>query len=231
MAINFFSKSHTQSKPLVLVMLGPPGAGKGTQAKQLAKHYQIPQISTGDLFRENMQNATSIGIKAKEYIQAGSLVPDDVVLEMFFDRVRKEDCRNGYVLDGIPRTLYQAEVIDAKIFPHVHFHVLCLNVDDKILFERAEGRRVCRDCGRIYHVSGSPSKVENICDACNGELFCRSDDHADVVRERLRVFHEQTKPLVKYYQEKGCLTSFDGEILPDSVHIALRDFVDKKLKH
>lgn len=213
-------------------MLGPPGAGKGTQAKLLAKELDIPQISTGDLFRENIQSATPIGLKAKNFIQTGALVPDEVVLDMFFDRIKKNDCKHGYVLDGIPRTLYQADVIAEKIVPDVNFHVLCLNVEDATLIDRAEGRLVCRNCGKIYHARNSRPKESGVCDSCNGELYRRPDDAPEVVKERLRVYHEQTKPLIAYYKERGYLTAFEGDAPPDLVHAKLmRYFLDKEVSH
>lgn len=202
---------------LVLIMLGPPGAGKGTQAKELAAEKGIPQISTGDLFRENMKNNTPIGLKAKAFIQQGQLVPDDIVLEMLQDRLQQPDCKNGYILDGMPRTIYQADRLGEFIPKQAQVKVLSLEVDDEILVERAAGRLLCKQCGRIYHKQSAPPQQDSVCDHCQGELYRRPDDAPEIVRERLKVYHAQTAPLIEYYQKKGVLTTINGDRAPDVV--------------
>lgn len=211
---------------LIIILLGPPGSGKGTQAKRLAQDYQIPHISTGDLFRENMALDTALGSKAKAFIQAGQLVPDSLVLEMLFDRVSRSDCLRGYLLDGFPRTIPQAEALSTARNPNIPMIVLNLEVPDTIIVKRAEGRLICRKCGTIYNRDVSPPIYESICDKCQGEVYQRSDDKAEVVLERLRVYHQQTQPLVHYYEEKNQLISFNGDQPPDVVHAELKRAID-----
>jgi len=206
----------------VVVLLGPPGSGKGTQAVRLTKELGIPHISTGDLFRENISKNTDLGKRARTYIDAGKLVPDEVVLDMLFDRVSKPDAKDGYLLDGFPRTVPQAEALDKHLAGNVTFVALDLEVPDEVIYKRAEGRLTCKACGNIHNRYFSPPEKEGVCDKCGGELMQRPDDRGEVVQERLRVYHEQTEPLVNYYAKKGLLKKVDGTKSPDEVFESLK---------
>lgn len=201
----------------VVILLGPPGSGKGTQAVRLSKELGIPHISTGDLFRENLKQNTDLGKKAKGFMDQGQLVPDELVLEMLFDRVSKPDCAKGYLLDGFPRTIPQAEALDRRLSPQADVVALHLQVADESIIKRMAGRLTCKKCGHIQHKDTSPPKQEGICDKCGGELYQRPDDAREVVEERLKVYHKQTKPLIQYYQKKGILAEVNGENAPDIV--------------
>ncbi len=195
-----------------IIMLGPPGAGKGTQAKLIAQRYHIPQISTGDIFRSNTQRGTELGLLAKTYMDAGELVPDDVTVAMLRDRISEDDCEDGYILDGFPRTLLQAEALTRLLDDRQEMLDYAIDVDvpDEPIIERMSGRRVCPNCGTAYHIIFNPSKEEGICDVCGEELVLRDDDREDTVRNRLRVYHEQTYPLIEYYNNEGILMTVDG---------------------
>ncbi len=200
--------------------MGAPGAGKGTQAARLSQSMGLTHISTGDLFRANLKSMTALGEKAKGFMDAGKLVPDDLVLEMLFDRVAQADCKDGYLLDGFPRTLAQADALGTALEGQGiagSVVVLNLKVQDETIIKRAGGRLLCRTCANIQHLEFSPPKEAGVCDADGGELYQREDDSAAVVRERLSVYHEQTEPLVAYYRDLGLLTEIDGEQAPDSV--------------
>lgn len=201
----------------VIILLGPPGSGKGTQAVRLAKQLNIPHISTGDLFRENLSKQTDLGKKVKSFMDSGHLVPDELVLDMLFDRVSKQDCTAGYLLDGFPRTIPQAQSFDGHLNPKDDLIVLNLDVADDVIVKRIAGRLSCKGCGSIQHKDFSPPKVEGKCDKCGGELFQRPDDKPEVVKERLRVYHTQTKPLIEYYAKKNVLHTVNGEQTPDTV--------------
>lgn len=193
-------------------MLGAPGAGKGTQAKMIADKYSIPHISTGDIFRANIKNGTELGKKAKTYMDQGLLVPDELVVDLVVDRVGKEDCSNGYVLDGFPRTIPQAESLDAaleKLGSKVDY-AINVEVPDENIVRRMSGRRACVACGATYHIVHIPTKVEGICDRCGSELILRDDDKPETVKKRLAVYHEQTQPLIDYYNDKKVLVEVDG---------------------
>jgi adenylate kinase len=195
-----------------IIMLGAPGAGKGTQAKQIADKYKIPHISTGDIFRANIKNGTELGKKAKTYMDQGLLVPDELVVDLIMDRFKEADCANGYVLDGFPRTIPQAEALDAaldKIGEKVDY-AINVEVPDENIVRRMSGRRACVACGSTYHIVYNPTKVEGVCDRCNGELILRDDDKPETVTKRLNVYHEQTQPLISYYEGKGVLKEVDG---------------------
>ena len=195
-----------------IVMLGAPGAGKGTQAKRIAAKFSIPHISTGDIFRANIKNNTPLGAKAKSYMDKGELVPDELVIELIMDRFAQDDCVNGYVLDGFPRTIPQAEELD-KALKSVNDNLdyaIDVEVPDDNIINRMSGRRACVNCGATYHIVHNPPKVENECDTCNGELILRDDDKPETVKNRLDVYHTQTEPLLKYYTEKGILYTVDG---------------------
>lgn len=195
-----------------VVMLGAPGAGKGTQAKRIAAEYEIPHISTGDIFRENIKNETPLGKKAKVYMDQGLLVPDELVLELIMERFAAADCKNGYVLDGFPRTIPQAEALDEALEKKNDRleYAIDVEVSDEVIIKRMGGRRACPGCGRTYHTETLRSKTEGICDYCGTELVLRDDDKPDTVKKRLQVYHEQTQPLLDYYRDKGILYSVDG---------------------
>lgn len=221
-ALIFVKDLAAASPTKVVILLGPPGSGKGTQAVRLTKDLNIPHISTGDLFRENISKNTELGQKAKTFMNEGKLVPDSLVLDMLFARVSQEDSRNGYLLDGFPRTLPQAEAFDKQIKPGTELIVLQLDVPDELIVKRAAGRLTCKGCGNIHNRYFSPPLKEGICDKCGGELVQRPDDREEVVQERLRVYHTQTKPLVEYYSKKGILHKVDGTKTPDEVYQALK---------
>ena len=202
-----------------IVMLGAPGAGKGTQAKRIAAKFSIPHIATGDIFRANIKNNTPLGAKAKSYMDKGELVPDELVIELIMDRFAQDDCVNGYVLDGFPRTIPQAEELD-KALKSVNDNLdyaIDVEVPDDNIINRMSGRRACVNCGATYHIVHNPPKVENVCDTCNGELILRDDDKPETVKNRLDVYHSQTEPLLKYYTEKGILYTVDGTQDMDTV--------------
>lgn len=194
------------------ILLGPPGAGKGTQADRIVEKYHIPHISTGDIFRENIKNGTELGMKAQEYMNKGELVPDDLVIEIATDRLLKDDCKDGFLLDGFPRTVYQAEKLDEFLTAHGQKldKVLDLEVGEDILIARLTGRRVCKNCGASYHVVNVPPAVEGICDKCGGPLFQRKDDNEETAKNRISVYNNETAPLVDYYEKAGCLAKIDG---------------------
>ena len=195
-----------------VVLLGPPGVGKGTQAGLISKKYELTHISTGDIFRANLKQGTPLGLKAKEYMDKGLLVPDELVCDLVKDRVQQGDCKNGYLLDGFPRTVYQAENFDKYLKDKGEELSVVLNIQAPFedLFNRAAGRRVCKQCGKTYNVISLPPKTEGICDECGGELIHRTDDQPDTVRNRLKVYEDQTSPLVEYYTESGKIANVDG---------------------
>lgn len=201
----------------VVILLGPPGAGKGTQAVRLGAALSLPHVATGDLFRENLSKATDLGTRAKKYMDAGQLVPDEVVLEMLFERVSRKDCSQGYLLDGFPRTLAQAEALEQRLGSSTRAQVLNLLVPDAALLERITGRRTCKQCGNIHHVKSAKPKVTGRCDKCGGELVQRSDDTEAVFAKRLAVYRDQTQPLEGFYKKRGLLSNVDGNRAPDDV--------------
>ena len=195
-----------------IVMLGAPGAGKGTQAIKIADKYDIPHISTGDIFRANIKGGTELGQKAKSYIDKGELVPDEVTIGMLLDRIAQDDCKNGYVLDGFPRTIPQAESLTDALKTQGDKIDFALNIDvtDEAIIERMSGRRACPKCGATYHIVYAAPKTENICDKCGTELIIRSDDKPETVKDRLNVYHQQTEPLIAYYKAAGVLREVNG---------------------
>ena len=197
-----------------IIMLGAPGAGKGTQAKMIADKYQIPHISTGDIFRANIKNGTELGKKAKEYMDQGLLVPDELVVDLVVDRLAQEDCANGCVLDGFPRTIPQAEALDAALAAKGEAIDYAIDVDvpDENIINRMSGRRACVACGATYHIVHIPTKVEGVCDRCGEGLILRDDDKPETVKKRLDVYHAQTQPLIDYYTAKNVLKSVDGTV-------------------
>lgn len=205
------------------VLLGPPGAGKGTQAVRLVEKYEIPHISTGDIFRKNIKEGTELGKKAQEYMNAGALVPDELVVDLVKDRLQQDDCKNGFLLDGFPRTIFQAEKLDGFLSESNQKMdiVINLKVEKEALIKRLTGRRVCKDCGASYHIVNIPPKKEGVCDICGGELIQRKDDNIETVENRINVYEDQTAPLIGYYKEAGSLVDFDGEASLDEVFDAI----------
>ena len=203
-----------------LILLGAPGAGKGTQAEVICDRLSIPAISTGNIIREALKNETELGLKAKKFINEGLLVPDEVVIAIIQERLKEDDCKNGFILDGFPRTVPQAEALDKMGV--VIDKVVDIEVADSKICERLSGRRVCKDCSASYHTLYKPSKDGETCDKCGGELICRKDDHPDTVLERLRVYHEQTEPLIAFYRSRGKLVVVEGqEEVEDTTRLTL----------
>lgn len=213
-----------------LIFLGPPGAGKGTQAKMLIERYNIPQISTGDILRAAVKEGTPLGKKAKEYMEAGKLVTDDIVIGIMQDRMKQDDCKAGFILDGFPRTVAQAEALDAmlKDLNMPLDKVLALTVPDEELLKRLTGRRTCKACGQMYHIVFDPPKKEGLCDKCSAELYQRADDNEETIKNRLSVYHSQTAPLLEYYGKKGLLREIDGTSSPDNIFNAILNVLEGK---
>lgn len=202
-----------------LILLGPPGAGKGTQAEKIAKEFNIPHISTGDIFRANIKNETELGVKAKQYIDNGELVPDSVVVAIVEDRIKQDDTKNGFLLDGFPRTENQALALD-EVLTESDISldaVINIKVDSQVLVSRITGRRICKDCGATYHIEFNPPAEEGVCDLCGGELYQRSDDNEDTVQNRIDVYNKQTAPLIEYYSKQDLIKTIDGEQAIDKV--------------
>ena len=197
-----------------IIMLGAPGAGKGTQAKMIAEKYSLPHISTGDIFRANIKNGTELGMEAKSYMDKGQLVPDELTVKILLDRVAKDDCKNGYVLDGFPRTIPQAKVLEDALNKTGEKIDYAINVDvpDENIIKRMSGRRACVNCGATYHIVNVPPKKEGICDKCGSELILRDDDKEETVKNRLTVYHDQTQPLIDFYSERNVLKNVDGTL-------------------
>jgi adenylate kinase len=195
-----------------LILLGPPGSGKGTQAKKLVDRYHLPQISTGDILRAALKEKTPLGLEAKQYMDQGKLVPDEVVVGIVRDRLKAPDCQGGFILDGFPRTVPQAEALGTtlKAMNRGIDHVISIEVDNAELLKRLGGRRTCRNCGAMYHLVFDPPKKKGVCDTCGGELYQRADDQEKTIRERLKVYDKQTAPLIQYYRGKGLLRAIDG---------------------
>lgn len=202
-----------------IIMLGAPGAGKGTQAKKIAEKCGIPHISTGDIFRANIKNGTELGKKAKTYMDQGLLVPDELVCDLVVDRIQQEDCKSGYILDGFPRTIPQAESLDQALqtIGEKMDYAIDVEVPDENIVKRMGGRRACVGCGATYHLVYAPTKTEGICDTCGGELILRDDDKPETVQKRLGVYHEQTQPLIDYYKKQGILREVDGSAAMEEV--------------
>ncbi len=213
-----------------IIMLGAPGAGKGTQAKKLAAKYGIPHISTGDIFRANIKNGTELGRKAKVFMDQGLLVPDELVVDLIMDRFAEPDCENGYVLDGFPRTIPQAKALDEALAKNNDAIEYAIDVDvpDEAIVKRMSGRRACVNCGATYHLETIPPKKEGICDICEAELILRDDDKPETVLKRLNVYHEQTQPLIEYYADKSVLRTVDGTQDPEAAFHDIIKIVEGK---
>lgn len=207
-----------------LVIFGPPSAGKGTQAQKLSKKYGIPQIATGDLLREHVAKKTPIGLKVKAILDAGKLGPDDLIVQIIKERVSQPDCRNGYLLDGFPRTMNQAKELEKMTDIDL---VLNIGVDTELLVERAVGRRICPKCAAVYHVTFNPPKKTGVCDKCGSNLIQRDDDKEETIRKRLKVYQEQTEPLIEHYRKKGKLMNIDGSLGVDGVFEQMVRAVDR----
>ena len=208
---------------MYIIMLGAPGAGKGTQAIQLADKYQIPHISTGDIFRANIKQGTELGKKAKTYMDQGLLVPDELVCELVVDRLQKDDCAKGFILDGFPRTIPQAEALTEaldKVGSKIEY-AINVDVPDEKIVARMSGRRACVSCGATYHVVNAPTKVDGVCDKCGEAVTLRDDDKPETVQKRLEVYHEQTQPLIDFYDAKGVVKTIDGTQPMDQVFNAI----------
>lgn len=215
---------------MFIVLMGPPGAGKGTQAEKLTKEFALIHVSTGDIFRNAVKEGTEMGRKAKEYMDKGELVPDEIVLGIVKERLSKPDCEDGVLLDGFPRTIEQAEALD-EVLEDLKMKtdaVINIDVNEEELIARLTGRRVCRNCGATYHIKFNPPKVRNICDHCSGELYQRSDDTIDTVKERLNVYNKQTLPMVDYYERKGLYKSADGSRPIDQVFADIAAYLQNK---
>lgn len=204
-------QTNTADQQLVIILMGPPGSGKGTQAKDISEEKKLPHISTGDLFRENIKQDTALGKKAKEFINQGQLVPDSLVLDMLFQRVSQEDCKRGYLLDGFPRTLAQAEALDKALPKNTHLIAIQLHVSDDAIIQRITGRLSCKACGHVHHKLFNPPQKADTCDRCGGSLYQRDDDTLEVIAERLKGYKKQTAPLIDYYRAKKVLFEVDGE--------------------
>lgn len=215
----------------VVILLGAPGAGKGTQAARLSSDLGLPHVSTGDLFRANLSGGTPLGERARGFMEAGELVPDDLVLDMLFDRVSKDDCSGGYLLDGFPRTIAQADALEQRLGSGADAParvVIDIRVPDEAIEKRIVQRRTCSDCGHICHLEFSPPKVDGKCDLCGSDLVQRKDDTAEVVRKRLEEYHAKTAPLVEYYADRGAVCAVDGQQSPDVVFSAAKACISSR---
>lgn len=213
-----------------IIMLGAPGAGKGSQASRIAKEYQLPHISTGDIFRANLKEETELGKRAKSFMDKGELVPDDITIAMLLDRIHKEDCKNGYILDGFPRTIPQAEALKEALAKKDEKIDLALDVEasDELIIKRMAGRRTCPACGAIYHIVSLPPKTEGICDRCGADLIQRKDDNEETVKNRLKIYHEVTEPLISYYKKEGILEEIDGAEELDKVFEKVKRIIHER---
>ena len=213
-----------------IIMLGAPGAGKGSQASRIANEYHLPHISTGDIFRANLKEETELGKRAKSFMDKGELVPDDITIAMLLDRIHKEDCKNGYILDGFPRTIPQAEALKEALAKKDEKIDLALDVEasDELIIKRMAGRRTCPNCSAIYHTETLKPKKEGICDLCGAELVQRKDDNEETVKNRLKIYHEMTEPLISYYKKENILEEVDGMEKLDAVFEKVKEIINKR---
>jgi len=213
-----------------IILVGPPGCGKGTQAKMVEERYDIPQLSTGDMLRSAVREGTEVGVKAKSYMDQGGLVPDDIIVEVMRNRIQKEDCNSGYILDGFPRTLGQAEALDRMLaeLRQPLTVVIAIAVPDEEVVRRLSGRRQCKSCGTGFHIAFNKPKKDGVCDKCGGELYQRDDDNEQTIRSRLKVYYEQTSPLLDYYRERDLLNEVDGVGSIDQIYGAICSLIDKR---
>ncbi|MCX8084354.1 MAG: adenylate kinase [Calditerrivibrio sp.] len=211
-----------------LVFLGPPGAGKGTQSANIIRNFGVVQISTGDILRAAVKEGTDLGKMAKKYMDEGKLVPDDIIIGIVKDRLKQDDCKNGFILDGFPRTIPQAVSLDAMLKGDLNIsltHIISLEVDDALIMERLTGRRTCRSCGKVFHIKYNPPKVDNVCDDCGGALYQRDDDKEETISKRLKVYHEQTSALKDYYKNSGKLHVVNGEGDVDEIYARIKEIL------
>ncbi len=215
------------SQPVLVILMGPPGAGKGTQAKRLAAELGLPHIASGDIFREHVKQGTELGRKAKPYMERGELVPDEITIGMIVERLSRPDCERGALLDGFPRTVPQAQALDERLV-EINWCILAvpyIRVSEPVLLRRLSGRRICRNCGAVYHMEFRPPARPGVCDVCGGPLYQRPDDTLETARRRLQVYFEQTAPVLAYYENQGLLVEIDGEQSIEEVYASLRDSV------
>ncbi|MGB9732135.1 MULTISPECIES: adenylate kinase [Calditerrivibrio] len=211
-----------------LVFLGPPGAGKGTQSSYIINDYKVVQISTGDILRSAVKQGTELGKMAKKYMDEGKLVPDDVIIGIVRERLKQDDCKNGFILDGFPRTIAQAVALDAMLKDDLNIsltHIISLEVDDNLIMERLTGRRTCKSCGKVYHIKYNPPKKDGVCDDCGGELYQRDDDKEETIAKRLKVYHEQTSALKDYYKNSGKLYVVNGFGEVDDIYRKIKEIL------
>ncbi len=219
--------SRQGASPLVLIFLGPPGSGKGTQAQKIAQAKNIPHISTGEMIRKQIEKKTPLGLQAKEIVESGAYVSDDLIIEMLLDRIAHKDCQEGYLLDGFPRTIHQAETLLSRFEKGIRPKVVNFKIDENILLERLTGRLTCRACGAIAHKIFSPPLKEGVCDSCGGELYQRADDQMESVKQRLKVYEEKTAPLVGYFKEHKMLLELDASKSPEAVFLELEKLISR----
>lgn len=219
--------SRQGKPPLILIFLGPPGSGKGTQAKKIAEAEKIPHISTGEIIRKQIEEKTPLGLQAKEIVESGAYVSDDLIIKMLLERIAHKDCKEGYLLDGFPRTIYQAETLLSRFGKEVKLKVVNFKIEENLLLERLTGRLTCRACGSIAHKVFSPPSKDGVCDVCAGELYQRADDQVDSVKQRLKVYEEKTAPLVEYFKEHKILVEVDASKSPEAVFLELEKLIDR----
>ncbi len=215
------------SQPILVILMGPPGAGKGTQAKRLAAELGLPHVASGDIFREHVKRGTELGRKAQPYMDRGELVPDDITIAMIIERLSRPDCEQGALLDGFPRTVPQAQALDERL-AEINWCISAvpyIRVSEPVLLRRLSGRRICRNCGAVYHIEFRPPARPGVCDVCGGPLYQRPDDSLETARRRLQVYFEQTAPVLAYYENQGLLVEIDGEQGIEEVYATLRDSV------
>lgn len=211
--------------PLILIFLGPPGSGKGTQAQKIAEAKKIPHISTGEMIRKQIEEQTALGLQAKEIVESGAYVSDDLIIEMLLERIAYKDCQEGYLLDGFPRTIHQAEALLSRFKKEIKLKVVNFKIEENVLLERLTGRLTCRACGAISHKIFSPPLQEGVCNRCGGDLYQRADDQVESVQQRLKVYEEKTAPLVEYFKERKMLLEVDASKSPETVFLEIEELI------